>query len=78
MGMWRNLIFFCGISGFALSGGWAEEEKAFLYSPLAEAPEWRLLDSYQGMIRREDFFARCRSVFDPSGALAKYLSVDDE
>ena len=78
MGMWRNWLFFCGISGLALSGGWAEEEKAFLYSPLAEAPEWRLLDTHQGKIQREDFFARCSSVFDPSGALAKYLSVDDE
>ena len=51
----------------------AVEDKPFLFSPLAEVPEWRLLDVYQGTIGREEFLQRCQRVFDPSGALAKYL-----
>ena len=61
------LVMIWGISVFA----WAEEDKPFLFSPLAEVPEWRLLDSYQGTITRQEFQERARRIFDPSGALEK-------
>ena len=67
------LVMIWGISVFA----WAEEDKPFLFSPLAEVPEWRLLDSYQGTITRQEFQERARRIFDPSGALEKYLTIDD-
>ncbi|NBR96832.1 MAG: hypothetical protein EBT48_04410, partial [Verrucomicrobia bacterium] len=76
--MWR-LGFFLLLMGWGVvSRGWAVEEKAFLFSPLAEVPEWRLLDSYQGTITQEEFSKRCQRVFDPSGALVKYCTIDGE
>ena len=55
----------------------AEEEKALLYSPVTELPEWRLLESGQGTITRARFEDRWRRVFDPAGALAKYIRLSD-
>ena len=31
----------------------AVEEKPFLYSPVSEVPEWRLLEGYQGTLSQE-------------------------
>ena len=49
----------------------------FLFSPVSEAPEWRLLDESQGKITREEFESRLTTVFDPGGALRPYLLWDD-
>ena len=57
---------------------WAEEEKALLYSPVTETPEWRLLDSGQGTITRAQFEERWRKIFDPAGVLARYIRLTDE
>jgi len=56
----------------------AEEEKTFLFSPVTETPEWRLLDYGQGTITRAQFEDRWRRIFDPSGVLAGYLRLTDE
>ena len=76
--MWRFRLFLFLMGWGGVSAGWTVEEKSFLFSPLAEVPEWRLLDSYQGAITQEEFSKRCQRVFDPSGALAKYCAIDDE
>lgn len=75
--MWAAKFFFILVVGGGLTGAWAEEEKAFLFSPLGENPEWRLLDGYQGSLTKEDFLERCKKVFDPAGALSKYLKWDE-
>ena len=66
--------------GLALwvSAAVAEEEKALLYSPVTEKPEWRLLESGQGTITRAEFEERWRKTFDPAGVLARYLRLSDE
>ena len=56
----------------------AEEEKPFLYSPVTEVPEWRLLESYQGTITRAQFEDRWRRIYDPAGVLARYILLTDE
>ena len=76
MGWLRSMSFAIGVGVIPTAS--AVEDKPFLFSPLAEVPEWRLLDVYQGTIGREEFLQRCQRVFDPSGALAKYLEVDEE
>lgn len=48
-----------------------------LFSPVSEAPEWRLLDGGQGKLTREEFEERLSQTFDPSGALRPYLLWDD-
>jgi len=61
-----------------LPAGWAAQPKeALLFSPVAEAPEWRLLDGGQGKLTREEFTERLRKTFDPGGALSPYLLFDD-
>ena len=52
-------------------------EEALLFSPVSEAPEWRLLDGGQGKLTREEFEERLSRTFDPSGALRPYLLWDD-
>ena len=49
-----------------------------LFSPVAEAPEWRLLDSGQGKLTRREFEERLSQTFDPKGALRPYLLFDAE
>ena len=56
----------------------AAEEKPALFSPVSEEPEWRLLDSGQGSLTRQDFEERLRRTFDPDGALRPYLIWDEE
>jgi hypothetical protein len=53
----------------------AVEEKPFLYSPVSEVPEWRLLEGYQGTLSQEEFKERLQRVFDPKGALGAYLEM---
>jgi len=52
-------------------------EEALLFSPVSEAPEWRLLDGGQGKLTRAEFEERLSRTFDPSGALRPYLLWDD-
>jgi N-acetylmuramoyl-L-alanine amidase len=54
-----------------------DEEEALLFSPVAEAPEWRLLDAGQGKLKRGEFEARLGRTFDPQGALRQYLLFDE-
>ena len=56
----------------------AAEEKPVLFSPVSEEPEWRLLDSGQGLLTRQEFEDRLRRTFDPGGALRPYLIWDQE
>ena len=56
----------------------AEEEKPYLFSPVTEIPEWRLLESYQGTITRAQFEERWRRIYDPAGVLAGYIRLTDE
>ena len=58
--------------------GHAAEEKPMLFSPVSEEPEWRLLDSGQGLLTRQEFEDRLRQTFDPTGALRPYLIWDEE
>ena len=58
--------------------GHAAEEKPMLFSPVSEEPEWRLLDSGQGLLTRQEFEDRLRRTFDPTGALRPYLIWDEE
>lgn len=53
-------------------------EEPVLFSPVSEAPEWRLLDPGQGQITREEFETRLRRTFDPAGAMRPYLLWDDQ
>jgi N-acetylmuramoyl-L-alanine amidase len=55
----------------------AVEEKPFLYSPVSEAPEWRLLEGYQGTLSQKEFTERLQRVFDPEGALGAYLEMSE-
>ena len=64
-------------AGFLLSAFRAASEEAFLFSPVAESPEWRLLDSGQGRLTRGEFEERLGRTFDPQGALRPYLLFDD-
>ena len=63
-----------GVTGSLLP---AAGEEAYLFSPVSEAPEWRLLDRGQGKITRSEFEARLDRIFDPSGALRPYLLWDE-
>ena len=56
----------------------AEEERPFLFSPVTEIPEWRLLESHQGTITRAQFEDRWRRIYDSAGVLAKYIRLTDE
>ena len=62
---------------FFLPGLRAEPEEPLLFSPVAEAPEWRLLDAGQGKLTRAEFEERLKETFDPQGALPPYLLFDD-
>jgi N-acetylmuramoyl-L-alanine amidase len=55
----------------------AVEEKPFLYSPVSEVPEWRLLEGYQGTLSQKEFKERLQRVFDPEGALGVYLEMSE-
>ena len=55
----------------------AVEEKPFLYSPVSEVPEWRLLEGYQGTLSQEEFKKRLQRIFDPTGALGDYLEMSE-
>ena len=55
----------------------AVEEKPFLYSPVSEAPEWRLLEGYQGALSQKEFTERLQRIFDPEGALGAYLEISE-
>ena len=55
----------------------AVEEKPFLYSPVSEVPEWRLLEGYQGTLSQEEFKERLQRIFDPKGALGAYLEMNE-
>jgi hypothetical protein len=55
----------------------AVEEKPFLYSPVSEVPEWRLLEGYQGTLSQEEFRERLQRIFDPKGALNAYLETSE-
>jgi N-acetylmuramoyl-L-alanine amidase len=59
------------------AGGSAQPKEALLFSPVAETPEWRLLDEGQGKLTREEFAERLRKTFDPAQALPPYLLFDD-
>ena len=56
---------------------YAVEEKLFLYSPVSEVPEWRLLEGYQGTLSQEEFKERLQRIFDPRGALGAYLEMSE-
>ena len=56
----------------------AKGDEVLLFSPVSEAPEWRLLDSGQGKLTRRAFEERLNRTFDPSGALRPYLLWDAE
>lgn len=58
--------------------GWSAEEKAALFSPVSEEPEWRLLESGQGRLSRQEFENRLLRTFDPVGALQPFLIWDGE
>ena len=73
----RRLFFPCLVLGGLLAGFRAVGEEALLFSPVSEAPEWRLLDGGQGKLTREEFEARLSRTFDPSGALRPYLLWDE-
>ena len=62
--------------GLGCALAFAEEEKAFLFSPISEAPEWRLLENYQGTITQAQFEEKLKRIYDPTGALRKYLQID--
>jgi len=64
--------------GLVSPGFSAQDEEALLFSPVSEAPEWRLLDSGQGKLTRQEFEERLNRTFDPSGALRPYLLWDKE
>jgi len=64
--------------GFVSLGGWAVAKEALLFSPVSEVPEWRLLDSGQGQLTRQEFESRLQRTFDPGGALSSYLLWDAE
>ena len=64
--------------GFVSLGGWAVAKEALLFSPVSEVPEWRLLDSGQGQLTRQEFEIRLQRTFDPGGALSSYLLWDAE
>ena len=55
----------------------AVEEKPFLYSPVSEVPEWRLLEGYQGTLSQKEFKERLQRIFDPEGALDAYLEMSE-
>jgi len=57
--------------------GFAVEEKPFLYSPVSEVPEWRLLEGYQGTLSQKEFKERLQRIFDPEGALDAYLEMSE-
>ena len=66
-----SLICLLGTSCFAV------EEKTFLYSPVSEVPEWRLLEGYQETLTRAEFTERLERIFDPQGVLGGYLEISD-
>ncbi|MCX6935313.1 MAG: N-acetylmuramoyl-L-alanine amidase [Verrucomicrobia bacterium] len=68
---WAMFTGFCAMA-------FGAEGKPILFSPVSEAPEWRLLDGYQGTITRGQFEERLHRIFDPSGALQKYLQWGED
>ena len=72
----RAFLFPSIWAGLLLSSLQADNEEALLFSPVAEAPEWRLLDSGQGKLTRPEFEERLTRTFDPQGALRPYLLFD--
>ena len=64
--------------GIVAARSQAEEEKALLFSPVTEMPEWRLLESHQETITRAQFEDRWRRIYDPAGVLARYIRLTDE
>jgi len=72
-----TLAVFFAVLGMFVLGDHAWTKEALLFSPVAEAPEWRLLDGGQGKLTREEFTERLRKTFDPGGALSPYLLFDD-
>ena len=64
--------------GLMVLGFRAEAEEVILFSPVSEAPEWRLLDAGQGKLTRREFEERLNRTFDPTGALRPYLLWDAE
>ncbi|GAB4246528.1 MAG: hypothetical protein OHK005_12300 [Candidatus Methylacidiphilales bacterium] len=49
-----------------------------LLTPLARAPEWRLLDRHQGRISRTTFERLLREVYSRDGAIFDYLDINDQ
>ena len=74
----RTAIFFLMALVLNPRGFTLLAEEAVLFSPVSEAPEWRLLDPGQGRVTREEFENRLRRTFDPTGALRPYLLWDDQ
>lgn len=74
----RTFGSFLWMVGLGFLGIQARGQEALLFSPVSEAPEWRLLDSGQGRLTRLEFEKRLNGTFDPSGALRPYLLWDGE
>jgi N-acetylmuramoyl-L-alanine amidase len=73
----RTLAIFFATLGIFVFREQAWTKEALLFSPVSEAPEWRLLDRGQGKITRREFEARLDRTFDPSGGLRPYLLWDE-
>ena len=73
----RALLLSAVLWGLVFPGLRLGAEEAMLFSPVAEVPEWRLLDSGQGKLTRSEFEERLKRTFDPNGALRAYLLFDD-
>jgi N-acetylmuramoyl-L-alanine amidase len=77
MVLMRRLFSLGWLLAFSCGAFRAAGEEALLFSPVSEAPEWRLLDGGQGKLTREEFEERLSRTFDPNGALRPYLLWDD-
>ena len=77
MVLMRRLFSLGWLLAFSCGAFRAVGEEALLFSPVSEAPEWRLLDGGQGKLTREEFEERLSRTFDPNGALRPYLLWDD-
>jgi N-acetylmuramoyl-L-alanine amidase len=77
MVLMRRLFSLGWLLAFSCGAFRAGGEEALLFSPVSEAPEWRLLDGGQGKLTREEFEERLSRTFDPNGALRPYLLWDD-
>ena len=69
----KRIFFFMAVLAFGASPASAQR-----LSRLAEAPDWKRLEAYQGTITREDFVALLDRVYAPAGAWHPWISIAND